>query len=132
MKYSFNLGQYHSSADLSKILKLEPTELAERLNSQIGAFDEIIDWGTRYEGVYVVKIIKTEKHPDADKLQVCFIDDGKAAKNVDRTKDGLIQLVCGGPNAREGLITAWVSPGATVPSTFDDKEPFVLSKIKLR
>jgi phenylalanyl-tRNA synthetase beta chain len=132
MKYSFSLGQYHSKKDLSKILSLSQSDFAEKLNSQIGAFDEIIDWGARYEGVYVVEIVKVEKHPDADKLQICFINDGGVAKNVERGSDGLIQLVCGGPNAREGLFTAWVSPGAIVPSTYDDKEPFVLSKIKLR
>jgi phenylalanyl-tRNA synthetase beta chain len=132
MKYSFSLGQYYSKQDLSKILSLSKTELAEKLNSQIGAFDEIIDWGARYDGVYVVKIVKLEKHPDADKLNVCLIDDGKAAKNVERNKEGLIQVVCGAPNVKEGMIVAWVSPGATVPSTYADKEPFVLSKIKLR
>ncbi len=132
MKYSFKLGQKNSSVDISKILKLSAHDLAEKLNSQIGAFDEIIDWGARYEGVYVVKIVKVEKHPDAEKLNICLIDDGGAAKKVDRDKDGFVQVVCGGPNAREGLTTAWVSPGATIPSTFDDKEPFILSKIKLR
>jgi phenylalanyl-tRNA synthetase beta chain len=132
MKYSVNLGQYYSKVDLSKILKLSSSELADKLNSQIGAFDEIIDWGARYEGVYVVKIVSARKHPDADKLQVCLIDDGGAAKNVDRDKEGFVQVVCGGPNARKDLITVWVSPGATVPSTFEDREPFVLSKIKLR
>lgn len=132
MKYSLNLGQHHSKADLSKILKLDSTALAEKLNSQIGAFDEIVDWGARYEGIYVVGIVKVTKHPDADKLNICLIDDGGVSKGVDRDKDGLVQVVCGGPNAREGLTTAWVSPSATVPSTFDDSEPFVLSKIKLR
>lgn len=132
MKYSFKLGQQNSKVDLSKILKLSQTELSEKLNSQIGAFDEIIDWGLRYEGVYVVKIVSAEKHPDADKLQICLIDDGGAAKNVDRNQDGFVQVVCGAPNAREGLSTVWVSPGSTVPSTFEDKEPFVISKIKLR
>lgn len=132
MKYSFKLGQYHSKADLSKILSLSEAELAEKLNSQIGAFDEIINWVERYEGVYIAKIAKLEKHPDADKLNVCLIDDGGAAKKTDRNKDGLVQVVCGASNAKEGMTVAWVSPGSTVPSTFSDKEPFVLSKIKLR
>ncbi|MDQ5913996.1 MAG: phenylalanyl-tRNA synthetase beta chain, partial [Patescibacteria group bacterium] len=132
MKYSFKLGQQNSTEDLSRILKLSSSELAEKLNSQIGAFDEIIDWGARYKGVYVARISKITKHPDADKLNICLIDDGGAAKDVERDQDGLIQVVCGAPNAREGLIVAWISPGSTVPSTCDDKEPFVLSKIKLR
>jgi phenylalanyl-tRNA synthetase beta chain len=132
MKYSFNLGQRISKKDISKILNLSSVELAEKLNSQVGAFDEIINWGARYDGVYLAKVVKLEKHPDADKLNVCKIDDGGAAKKVERDKDGLIQVVCGAPNAKEGIIVAWISPGSTVPSTYDDKEPFVLSKIKLR
>lgn len=132
MKYSFNLGQYYFKADLSKIRKLNSAEFAEKLNAQIGAFDEIIDWGARYEGIYVVKIAKVDKHSDADKLNVCLVDDGGADKKVDRVKDGLIQVVCGAPNVKAGLTAVWISPGATAPSTFDDKEPFVLSKVKLR
>ncbi|USN97385.1 MAG: phenylalanine--tRNA ligase subunit beta [Candidatus Nomurabacteria bacterium] len=132
MKYSFNLGQQISKKDISKILNLSSADLAEKLNSQIGAFDEIINWGARYEGIYLAKIVKLEKHPDADKLNICKIDDGGAAKKVERDKDGLIQVVCGAPNAKEGIMVAWISPGSTVPSTYDDKETFVLSKIKLR
>lgn len=132
MKYSFKLGQVNSSTDLSKILSLSKPELAEKLNSQIGAFDDIEYLAEKYTGIYLVKIVKVSKHPDADKLNVCLIDDGGVVKNIDRDKDGLVQVVCGAPNAKEGMFVAWASPGSIVPSTFNDKEPFLLSKIKLR
>lgn len=132
MKYSFNLGQTTSSTDLSKIRELTKVELAEKLNSQIGAFDEIIDWSKRYEGIYVVNIVSVEEHPNADKLQVCLIDDGGVAQDVERNKDGLVQVVCGAPNAKEGLSVVWITPGSIVPSTFSEAEPFKLSVAKLR
>jgi phenylalanyl-tRNA synthetase beta chain len=132
MKYSFKLGQSQSSVDLCKILKLSKAELAEKLNSQIGAFDEIIDWGARYDGVYLVKVVSVNKHPDADKLSVCLIDDNGAAKAVERNEQGLVQVVCGAPNVKEDILVPWISPGTTVPSSLSDKEPFILSKIKLR
>src|SRR5690606_14004926 len=46
-------------------------------------------------------------HPDADKLQVLMVDTGQGGPAV--------QVVCGAPNAREGLIGAFAPPGAYVP-----------------
>jgi phenylalanyl-tRNA synthetase beta chain len=54
----------------------------------------------------IAKIIKTEKHPDADRLKVCDVDVGE--------KD-LLKVVCGAPNAREGLFTIYAPPGAIIP-----------------
>ena len=56
----------------------------------------------------VAKIIKTEKHPNADRLKVCDVDVGnKEIKKV----------VCGAANAREGLLTVYAPPGAIIPKT---------------
>ena len=43
----------------------------------------------------VVKVVECVKHPNADKLHVCKVDDGKVTKNVARDDKGLIQVVCG-------------------------------------
>ena len=56
----------------------------------------------------VAKIIKTEKHPNADRLKVCDVDIGEKE---------LKKVVCGADNAREGLITIYAPPGATIPKT---------------
>jgi len=66
----------------------------------------------------IAKIIKTEKHPNADRLKVCDVDVGeKEFKKV----------VCGAANAREGLITIYAPPGATIPKT---KTKLVVAKIR--
>ena len=56
----------------------------------------------------VCKVIKAQKHPNADKLKLCEVDIGK---------ERLVKVVCGAPNAREGLFTIYAPPGATIPKT---------------
>jgi tRNA-binding EMAP/Myf-like protein len=93
--------------------------------------EEVIDLGKRYEGIVVVKVVTCEKHPNADKLSLCFVDDAGVTKNVERNEQGLIQVVCGAPNVKADMLAAWIPPGATVPATFD-KDPFVLEVRELR
>jgi phenylalanyl-tRNA synthetase beta chain len=56
----------------------------------------------------IAKVLKTEKHPNADKLKVCDVTIG--GKEI-------LKVVCGAPNAREGLITIYAPPGAVIPKT---------------
>ena len=66
----------------------------------------------------IAKIIKTEKHPNADRLKICDVDVGeKEFKKV----------VCGAANARVGLITIYAPPGSTIPKT---KTKLVVAKIR--
>jgi phenylalanyl-tRNA synthetase beta chain len=55
-------------------------DLVEKIGAQLGAVDEVIDLGKNYAGIVVVKIISCEKHPNADKLSLCFVDDGGVVK----------------------------------------------------
>ena len=56
----------------------------------------------------MAKILKVEKHPNADKLKVCDVTLGD---------NKIIKVVCGAPNAREGLLTIYAPPGAVIPKT---------------
>ena len=56
----------------------------------------------------IAKIIKAEKHPNADKLKVCDVSLGRKET---------LRVVCGAPNARDGLITIYAPPGAIIPKT---------------
>ena len=56
----------------------------------------------------IAKIMKTEKHPNADKLKVCDVSVG--GKEI-------LKVVCGASNARDGLITIYAPPGAVIPKT---------------
>ena len=66
----------------------------------------------------VAKIIKIEKHPNADRLKVCDVNIGEKE---------LKKVVCGASNAREGLFTIYAPPGATIPKT---KTKLVVAKIR--
>ena len=56
----------------------------------------------------IAKVLKTEKHPNADKLKVCDVTIGG---------NEILKVVCGAPNVREGLITIYAPPGAIIPKT---------------
>lgn len=107
-------------------------ELVVKIGAQLGAVEEVIDLGVKYKGVVVAKVVSCEKHPNADKLHVCLIDDGGVVQDVTRNEQGLIQVVCGAPNVREGLLVAWIPPKAVVPSTYDTSDPFMLEARELR
>ena len=57
----------------------------------------------------VAKILKAEKHPNADKLKLCDVSLGN--------NNEIIKVVCGASNARDGLVTIYAPPGATIPKT---------------
>ncbi|HEU4914541.1 MAG TPA: phenylalanine--tRNA ligase subunit beta [Candidatus Saccharimonadales bacterium] len=106
-------------------------DLVEKIGAQLGAVEEVIPYGDRFEGVLVAKVVSCEGHPDADRLHACKVDDGGRAEGVERDENGYVQVVCGAPNVREGLAVAWLPPGSTVPSTLDS-DPFVLEARALR
>ena len=128
MKVSLNLAQEYSNVDLNKI---GTEKLLQKIGAQLGAVDEVIYTGQRYDKAVVAKIISCVQHPNADRLHVCMIDDGGVTKDVKRDEKGHVQVVCGAPNAREGITVAWLPPTSTVPSSYD-KDPFVLEARELR
>ncbi len=100
--------------------------LKEHLNTKANEskiIEQLTNIGLEVEGIKensgelgdfkIAKVLKSEKHPNADKLKVCDVSlgDGKT-----------IKVVCGAPNVREGLITIYAPPGAIIPK----------SKIKLK
>jgi phenylalanyl-tRNA synthetase beta chain len=125
MKISFNWIKEYTNVDISV------DELAQKIGAQLGEIEEIVHLGKQYEGIVVAKVIECIDHPNADRLKVCKIDDGKTVKNADRDKNGLVKVVCGAPNVREGMLVAWLPPGVTVPTTFG-KDPFVLEQREVR
>jgi len=80
--------------------------------------DQLTNIGLEVEGIKensgemgkfkIAKVLKAEKHPNADKLKVCDVTIGG---------NEILKVVCGAPNAREGLITIYAPPGAVIPKT---------------
>jgi phenylalanyl-tRNA synthetase beta chain len=112
-------------------IKLSAEQLIETIGLQLGAVDEVEDLAKKYDGALTVEVIKCIKHPNADKLSLCWVDDAKKNKNVKRDSEGLVQVVCGAPNVKAGMKAVWLPPGMIVPSTAD-KDPFTLEAREIR
>ncbi|MGV1771305.1 phenylalanine--tRNA ligase subunit beta [Agrobacterium vitis] len=80
-------------------------QVCERLTA-IGLEVEDVDDKAAYKPFVIAKILSAEKHPSADRLKVLSVDAGDGKP---------VQVVCGAPNARAGLIGAFGRPGMYVP-----------------
>ncbi len=100
--------------------------IIKRIGAQLGAIEQVIDLTPIYVDVVIVKLISVKPIEGSDHLHVCLIDDGNTVKDVERTADNLIQVVCGAPNVSPGKMAVWLPPGSTVPASID-KQPFKLS-----
>ncbi|WP_375395536.1 phenylalanine--tRNA ligase subunit beta [uncultured Sphingomonas sp.] len=67
--------------------------------------EDVANPGEKLSAFRVAKVLSAERHPQADKLQILSVDAG----------DGPLQVVCGAPNARAGLVGVFGAPGAYVP-----------------
>ncbi|WP_417720126.1 phenylalanine--tRNA ligase subunit beta [Salipiger sp.] len=80
-------------------------EIAEAL-TDLGLEVEGVENPADRLGAFTIgKVLKAEKHPDADKLRVCSV----------QTDEGTLQIICGAPNAREGITVVVAKPGTYVP-----------------
>ena len=112
-------------------MKITTNWLKEHLDTELNEdqiIDKLTDIGLEVEGVdsqsgeldsfIIAKILKVEKHPDADRLRVCDVDIGSGNS---------VKVVCGAPNAKEGLLTIYALPGAVIPK---NQVKLVVSKIR--
>lgn len=67
--------------------------------------EEVVNPAAKLGAFTIAKVLHAEKHPDADKLRVCRV----------MTDEGEKQIVCGAPNAREGITVVLCKPGDYVP-----------------
>ncbi|MHB8789034.1 MAG: phenylalanine--tRNA ligase subunit beta [Desulfobulbaceae bacterium] len=84
---------------------LTAEQIADRLSMLGLEVDAVVHMSRGLEGLLTARIRKVLPHPDADRLTVCEVEVGPE----------VIQVVCGAPNAREGLVTAIARPGVTLP-----------------
>ena len=119
---------------LKKFIKIDVSidDLVELINTRLVEIESVTEIGKKYDNVLIVKVIEAEPLKGSDHLSVLKIDDGKTTKNIERDKNGLVQVVCGAPNIAASQTVVWLPPKSIVPQTFDDSEPFVLDIRKLR
>ena len=84
---------------------LAPRELGDRMTLAGFELESIAPAAPAFSGVVVAEILSAERHPQADKLQVCRVSIGGTE----------LQIVCGAANARAGLRTALAQVGAVLP-----------------
>jgi len=90
-----------------------PTELAVKLTA-VGLNVESIDsYSQTFPDVVIARVISREQHPNADRLSLCTVDDGTGQD---------VQVICGAPNVREGLLVAFAKVGAVLPGNFRIKK----------
>ncbi|GGB93023.1 phenylalanine--tRNA ligase beta subunit [Novosphingobium endophyticum] len=94
---------------LKRYLDTEATvdEVAATLNAIGIEVEGVEDPAARLAGFRIARVLTAARHPDADKLQVLAVDTGEGKP---------LQVVCGAPNAREGLVGVLGLPGAVVPA----------------
>ncbi len=129
MKVSINFANSYSNVKLD-------TEgidaLSKKIGSQLGAIEDIEFWSKKYHKATVVRVVECVKHPNADKLSLCRVDDGGVNSEIERDDRGLVQVICGADNVKSGILAVWLPPGSTVPATFDAPESFTLESRELR
>ena len=86
--------------------ELSPIELADRLTMLGVEVESVNQLGAELEGVVVGSVESIKPHPNADKLVLCQVDIGETEE---------LQIVCGAPNVREGMLAPVATIGATLP-----------------
>ncbi len=99
MKFTLSWLKEHLETDATL------DEICARL-TMIGLEVEDVDDKAAFKPFVIAKVLSAEKHPQADRLKVLMVDTGSGAP---------IQVVCGAPNARAGLVGAFAAPGTYVP-----------------
>ncbi len=113
-------------------IKISDEELFKLIGSRLVEIEGVEDLTPKYKKIYVVKVTSAEPI-EGTHLHLCKIDAGKTLNTeVDPEHDGFIQVVCGAPNVKKGMLAAWIAPGAIVPSTYGTAEPFEISARPLR
>jgi len=88
--------------------KANLNQVVERL-TEIGLeVENIKSSNSNLDNFIICKIVKSQKHPNADKLKLCEVDIGTG---------NLVKVVCGAQNARDGLFAVYAPPGATILKT---------------
>jgi phenylalanyl-tRNA synthetase beta chain len=101
MKFTLSWLKQHLDTD-------EPVEkLADKLTMIGLEVEHLEDKAKALAPFTIARVISAEQHPNADRLRVCMVETGDGAAPV--------QVVCGAPNARAGLVSVFSPPGTFIP-----------------
>jgi phenylalanyl-tRNA synthetase beta chain len=101
MKFTLNWLKEYIDTDAS----LE--QICETLTSIGLEVEDVVDRSVMYNGLTIAKVVECEKHPNADRLNLCLVNNGKEQ----------VQVVCGAKNVRKGLHVVLAMPGTIIPQS---------------
>ena len=100
MKFTFSWLKDHLETEASLA---DITETLTRVGLEV---ESVEDPAAKLRGFTIAKVIEAAQHPNADRLRVCSVDTGSGTP---------VQVVCGAPNARTGLVSVFSAPGTYIP-----------------
>ncbi len=121
MKFTLNWLKQHLETDASV------TEIAEAL-TDLGHEVEAVEDSAEALGAFrIARVIEATQHPNADRLRLCRVEtfpDGPDGRSEE------VQVVCGAPNARTGLVGVFAPAGTHIPGTGVDLKPGVIRGVE--
>lgn len=99
-----------------------PAETTERLTMLGLEVEGVQKISGAFEGIVVAQVLTRDKHPNADKLSLCRVNDGQGER----------QIVCGADNFQPGDKVPLILPGASLPPKPGEQEPFTIKVGKIR
>lgn len=101
MKFTLSWLKEHLETDATL------DQVVEKLTAVGLEVEGVVDRAAELKDFTVCRVIEAVQHPDADRLRVCKVDTGSET----------VQVVCGAPNARTGMMGVFARSGLTVPGT---------------
>ncbi|MGY6411423.1 MAG: phenylalanine--tRNA ligase subunit beta [Alkalilacustris sp.] len=102
-------------------------EILEALTDLGLEVEEVDDPAARLGAFTIARVIEARQHPDADRLRLCRVEvfpDGPGGRAEE------VQVVCGAPNARTGLVGVFAPVGTHIPGTGVDLKPGVIRGVE--
>jgi phenylalanyl-tRNA synthetase beta chain len=100
---------------------LSPQELCSRLTMLGLEVDAIEEIGGKLDSVIVARLESVDRHPDADRLTVCQVNNGTE----------VVQVVCGATNHKTGDLVALAQPGSILPGDFKIKKSKIRGQVSM-
>src|SRR6201995_6072380 len=116
MKFTLSWLKEHLDTDASA------AAIAEKLTAIGLEVESVTNPGAALKDFIVGEVVTAEKHPNADKLRLCSVSDGKDT----------LQIVCGAPNARAGIKVVLARPGTVIPASGDALQPGTIRGVESR
>ena len=101
---------------------ISTAELSHRLTMAGLEVEEYQPIAPPFTGVVVAEVVSVDRHPNADRLSLCQVDDGSGQ---------LLSIVCGAPNVAPGMKVPCARIGAQLPGETAE-QPFVIKLAKMR